>query len=173
MKIAITGSHGTGKTTLANAVSEILSLPLIDETARQIINTIPKNIDYRDGLSSDQRYLMQKTILQLQYFQESLFSNFVSDRASFDIKVYTELLTGQKIITEYNRYDLVVYVPIEFELKDDGVRFVDLEFQKQISQKMKDLIHKEIPKGKVLEVQGSVSQRLNQIIERVKSTNQS
>jgi hypothetical protein len=55
------------------------------------------------------------------------------------------------------------YLPIEFELEDDGVRFVDVELQKKVDEELQKSIKKY--NIKVTKLTGSVEDRIKQIYQ--------
>lgn len=141
-KIGIVGSHGTGKTSLAKSLSEILNLPLISEIARKYdVNTEDKR----------ELYLVQQHILIDQMLSEGYHQHigYVSDRTTIDNMVYFMLRTNhsideladyvQKAMSNVKNYSHVIYLPIEFELKDDGFRLTDIKFQLDVDCKLKDI----------------------------------
>ena len=61
-----------------------------------------------------------------------------------------------------NTKDVIwVYLPLEFELDDDGVRFMDKKLQENIDREFKKVINKY--NIKVFEVRGSVEERIEQL----------
>jgi predicted ATP-grasp superfamily ATP-dependent carboligase len=59
-----------------------------------------------------------------------------------------------------------VYLPIEFELEKDGVRFTDPVFQKEIDTKILKSIEN-IDPNKLIKVTGNLQERLDQIISKL------
>ena len=59
------------------------------------------------------------------------------------------------------------YIPIEFELEDDGVRFVDFELQKKVDEELKKSIEKY--NIKTTKLTGSVEERIEQIQQALKN----
>lgn len=129
MKIAIIGSHSTGKTTLAKEMVKIYKNHfLISEVAR--IYGIEK-------INPEKRTLQtQKDMLQTQMNIEKYHENFISDRSVLDFGMYSgnEFFMLQTRFLMQNRYDFVFYLPIAFKLVDDGFRNVDETYQKEIDR---------------------------------------
>lgn len=79
MRIAIIGTHGTGKTTLAKMLSSIFKIPILKELAR--------NHDIRNA-DPDEYVKIQKDILIEQIASERKYQNFISDRSTIDNLAY-------------------------------------------------------------------------------------
>jgi|694.fasta_scaffold42522_9 nicotinamide riboside kinase len=165
MKIALTGTHGVGKTTLAKMLVERLNLPYIHEGARSVIEMLNTySLDYRD-FGDEQRSLFQKCVVNLQLIVENSFEQgFVSDRSLFDCQAYSNF--DIEVANIADRYDLIVYLPIEFELEKDGVRFTDPVFQKEIDTKILKSIEN-IDPNKLIKVTGNVRERLEQVFTKI------
>lgn len=138
MKIAISGAHGVGKTTLAQTLSERLQLPMIEE----VVRGVAKIHGYKttEQIKSDKqqdKLKFQKDVLREQIDTEKRFSNgFVSDRSVFDMVAYAMLYGLPDVDTEImylislhhsEQYDWIIYCPIPLgsSIKDDGFRLTD------------------------------------------------
>lgn len=133
MRIAITGAHGTGKTTLAQALSEKLGLPLIAERARLVAEEMGVKTcedllrNPRLARQFQERVLEEQIKAQLAHPQ-----GFVSDRCTLDCIAYWNLYLGDG--SDAGRYffkarlhafrglDAVVYVPPDVLSGGDGFR---------------------------------------------------
>jgi hypothetical protein len=135
MRIAISGAHGVGKSTLAVLLSTELQLPRIDEVARTVADKM--------GFSSTQEVVkahpmdkerFQNTILSCQINTE--FSNyargFISDRSVIDVAAYstwyklpeTAKLRQNAVAYARQNYDLLFYIPLgDIPAEDDGFRW--------------------------------------------------
>lgn len=131
LRIGITGTHSTGKTELANALSKKLSLPLIKEQVRDVakkygIKNITTVIKDRNLAREFQVAVM---LSQLKHEKTSL-GDFISDITLLDCLAYWILysMEDDSLNQKYReicltcRYDLVIYVPPEHVLVDDGFR---------------------------------------------------
>ncbi len=78
-RIAIIGTHSTGKTTLAKALSKELNIPFIEECAR--------NHDVKHA-SVEEYIKIQKDILTEQISAENKHLDFISDRSTIDNLAY-------------------------------------------------------------------------------------
>jgi predicted ATPase len=168
MKIGITGAHGTGKTTLMNAfVKRHPEFKRITEVARDC--PFPINEGTTDKA---QRWILHEMInRELGAYPNDM----ITDRTTLDSWAYTKRATMKGTIKEETSmeigriampwmltYDYVFYVPIEFELKQDGVRSVDRLFQKDIDSYMRVGYDR-----KMFPVHGSIEDRVEQIEKRV------
>ena len=178
MKIGITGSHWTWKSTILKA----MDFPhKITEVSRSLIeelwfNPLVWESTYEDKLNFELK------ILRKQIEKEKENTHFLSDRTVFDVVAYASTLLNEKdmdIIYSLafdhfyrNPYDLIVYTPIEFTMENDGVRPVDEEYRESIARRIHSLIHKlnETSLTEIIYVRGTVEERLEQIkkaVERV------
>src|SRR5687768_8702960 len=85
MRIAISGSAGVGKTTLARAISERLGLPMIDEEMRAFLENGGR------PLSAQSRDEAAQTLDQLwrrRRDRERSADRFIADNASIDFAAY-------------------------------------------------------------------------------------
>jgi len=162
-KIAITGSFSTGKTTLAKQLAKKLKYKLLPEVARQMIE---------DGHRLDLEVTPSLELLMAE-MQEELEQgeNWVADRCLIDILAYSMVLfKDDKFLNEINdrllraKYDKIFYIPIEFPIKDDGVRSTDTDFQKKIDDTIKEIL-KTIPH---IIIKGTKKERLNLCIKQLR-----
>lgn len=147
MKIAITGSHWVGKSTLIDLLEnkkELGHFKKIPEVARE---EILKRGKTPDKMTLEEKIDFEQTLLKKQIELEWQNSKFISDRCVLDILVYSEFLLGnhktkdeikelvKNYLIEKSPYDKIFYIPIEFELKLDWIRFEDIQFQKTVDEK--------------------------------------
>src|SRR5689334_17510473 len=129
MRIGITGVHGTGKTTLVEALAtepKFKGYRILTNMTRMLKNVLPIN---QEGNDITQRYISNQHLAFL-----SMYDNFISDRTVLDTFAYTEYQHNNyklnyetyaycKEVYEFgiHKYDFIFYVEPEFELKGDGV----------------------------------------------------
>lgn len=163
MKSVIIGAHGVWKTTLLQAIEYENK---ITEIARDLIESIgvaPQN------MTKPQQIQFQKNIYREQRKAERELDSFISDRSVYDNLAYAQVLCEdlsqqilESILNTHDWYDNVFYVPIEFELKSDWVRFEEQDFQKTIDETILHIVKLlNIP---IIEVKWSLAQR-KEIIE--------
>ena len=174
MKIAISGAHHTGKTTLGNQLSTLLTgYYFLEEPYYQLIEdgyefcAIPSVEDYEVQLElsiqqiidSDKKTIFDRCPLDfLAYIKIHKNSNF------FKIKDWKE-----KIDDAMNQLDVVVFVPVE---SPDLMPCPFSEYPKlrdEVDPKIQDLIYDFESQFyfKAIEVHGKINNRITQILELV------
>jgi len=148
-RIAISGAHGVGKTTLARQLSKTLKLPLLTETAREVISQYVSDCSYI--VCHPDKAEIQAEILNKQIEKEATHKAFVADRSVLDILAYCWLYRifdsptlhelAKKILLTYSKnYDLIIFCPIpddDYEIPDDGFRLTDKDSQMDIDNYLK------------------------------------
>jgi nicotinamide riboside kinase len=174
MRIGICGAQSTGKTTLLNALRSepcFKHYSICDEVTRKVQSyNLPIN---EFGNDTTQKLIMHEHIVNV-FMNE----NMITDRTVLDGLVYTRYLYGNGVVkTEtvkyaesvfskvWSRYDYVFYIEPEFDIENDGVRSIDLNFRDSIT----DLFHDEIISQdlKVILIKGSVRQRVNTVLSTI------
>lgn len=136
MRIAVTGTHGAGKTVLAEVLSAALNLPLIPEQARVVAAEM--NLSNCAALLTDQELAadFQWCVLERQIAEQKKHpEGFVADRCTLDALAYWHLyLNGERQHPDAPRYafrarlhawrglDLLVYVSPSNPPGGDGFR---------------------------------------------------
>jgi hypothetical protein len=148
-RVAIVGSFSTGKTTLAEAVTERLGLPLLPEVAREVA---------AQGFRLDKEASpeTEALIFLKQYNNELATPEFVGDRSLIDVMAYAgwvldnqprrkEMALWDECVRLAERslrssYSDVYYLPIEFPIVLDGLRPNDPDFQRDIDRRIVGLL---------------------------------
>ncbi|MBL8860123.1 MAG: histidine phosphatase family protein [Planctomycetes bacterium] len=140
-RIALSGSAGTGKTTLGRRLAAELGVPFIDEIMRRRIEA---GFDIHGMSHSDWRALMREQWSEQRALEDAALDGFVVDRSSLDYAAfflhYDLHLDGDaqgwmaQMSAESARYDAVLLFPWgALPLVNDGVRstnpFTQLRFQ--------------------------------------------
>ena len=170
LRIAIVGSFSTGKTTLAEELSHRLDLPLLPETAREVVELGFK-------LDKDATPETETLIFLKQYNNEISTEQFVGDRSMIDVMAYAGWVLDnqpkrkesalweecEKVAERRLRgnYSHVFYLPVEFPIVADGLRPMDPEFQQEIDGRVLNLLKYHDLHYHPLS--GSVRERLDQI----------
>lgn len=167
-RIILTGAHGTGKTTLMNALAKDGTRTLSIARDAATVGNYPPTDDAREAY--------QKDLFAAGFKALSSKKNYISDRGLTCIAAYTFFnalagkITKKTADNQYLKLQkfhndnpdiLVVYVPIEFELTDDGLRSVDTEEQAAIDFMIKNIL--DTAGIKYITVTGTVEERVAQI----------
>lgn len=148
MKICLLGTQGVGKTTLVNLYKDKYSI--IDGVARRCIAAGHNSSERGDAAG-------QRAIFNAYLRALDEDGDYISTRSVIDVLAYTRYLAKQRKDDELSflallQKDLVknwlrrtpdvsiCYIPIEFELEDDGVRSVDKNYQKAIDDEMRAIM---------------------------------
>ncbi len=165
MKIALTWTHSTGKTTLLadlKQTKQLKSIPTIQEIARAMIEK-----KYETGTEE-----FQREVIRRQIEAENTLKSFISDRSVFDNLAYSKAISDElyqelKDIASNQTYDKIIFLPIEFDLIDDGVRFTDLQFQREIQNHILQILTDTKTHFKI--ITGSREERVEKALEYINS----
>ena len=172
MKIALSGAHSVGKSTLVNELckhfpfSKLEHLPEITRTLHE------KGFSINEaGTDITQHFIMSTHMDNLFYKQD-----FIVDRCLLDGYVYTKVL-GNRIrvsrsVVDYAaylyreyiiNYDYIFYIPADIPVEDDGVRSTDKLFRDQVIhefevEKNRLLVEK---RANIFTLTGSVEERVD------------
>lgn len=181
LKIALSGVQCTGKTTILN---EMQKNDLYKDFLfyKECIRDLKKK-----GLKINEEGNDETQIQIMNMHQEnlkkctSLNRSTIFDRCALDGMCYTEYLYNHNQINQqtyeeckkiYNDniilYDYIIYLKPEFELINDGVRSLNLDFRNEVSQIFERYIKdiksiKDIPI--IIELHGNIEERMNKIKE--------
>jgi len=139
VKIAVCGTHCSGKSTLVDYISETLHIPPINEVAGHFSEEERKNL------------ATQLDILQSQIHEELSHDHFISDRSVIDNCAYIHFHAHlknmesvyketKKFVNDYlnkHPYDLIIFVDEYFPLVDNGIRNLDANQQKDVFDYLK------------------------------------
>lgn len=173
MRNVFIGSHGTGKTTLCKALKEIdSSIAIRDGVSRPV--KIAKN---KTGMSSYQEQAVINELTKFYWEYNKDFNNIFLARSPLDVEVYSRAFGWDDLADDMENWIRTsgmldenvnyFYIPIEFELEDDGVRFTDIDLQKKVDEELKKSIKKY--NLKVTKLTGSVENRIKQIQQTLKN----
>lgn len=167
-RIILTGAHGTGKTTLMNELAKDGTRTLSIARDAATADNYPPTDDTREAY--------QKDLFAAGFKALNSKKNYISDRGLTCIAGYTFFnalagtVTKKTADNQYLKLQkfhkdnpdiLVVYVPIEFELTEDGLRSVDPEEQAAIDFIIKNIL--DTAGIKYITVNGTVEESVAQI----------
>ena len=156
MKVAISGSAGTGKSLLAKQLSFELGSPLIPEGIREYL--LEHNLKDFKGMSPRETMGMQWFILNRKIEEEKKLNSFVADRCTADNVAYALRWCGREIqdvpkaqmkhyINEAKEhcklYDAIFILPGGIiPLENDGVRSSNENYHYEMECMIMGLLHK-------------------------------
>lgn len=179
MRIGICGAQSVGKTTLLNALR---SEPVFK--GYEICNEVTRRVkSYGFDINENGNDITQKLIMHEHIVNIFMYSDMIADRTVLDGLVYSKYLRNHsKISTEtldyiykiYSKcivkYDLLFYVPPEFDMEDDGTRSVDIEFRNKIVESFESII--DTHGLSVVRLTGSLRERLDKVIDTFNNARQ-
>lgn len=175
IRIGITGAHSTGKTTLLNALRSepaFADLDICTEVTRDV-RALGLEIN-EGGTDLTQRLIMNQHIVNI-----FMHPCMLTDRTSLDGLIYTEWLYkhgkvskktleyAEKVFNQtIYEYDILFYLPVEFEIETDGVRSTDITFQREIAQEFNKFVNSWADSRPwIVPLSGSVRGRVQTAIE--------
>lgn len=182
-RIIFMGSHGTGKSTLAKELSDIIGIPVVESVAREVTKDInylkdkkvitnPDSDAYQTVLCSvsrwdfmrwvDSRFPVIMTRCPLDTIAYAMADDDVSEGT---VKMNMSILQDDEGFNAAIKNSLFIYIPIEFGIEDDGIRPTDIQFQKDVDECMRRLMH--TFHITPLVVTGTVEERLEAILVKL------
>lgn len=173
MKIALVGTHNSGKTTLFNLLKKeeaFKGYSFVPELIRELKT---KGFGINESAKDDTQLAL--ALLQNYYTTNEFF--LVMDRCILDTYIYAQYLAKRGIVTNkvvkvlsevlelsLREFDYIFICSPEFEFEDDGQRNTNKEFQEEIHSLFLEYKRKhptERPEIKILN--GSSQERLEKI----------
>jgi predicted ATPase len=141
-RIIVIGASGVGKTTLVEALAPLLNLEVIPELGRKICDELGHS--YIGDIPDQEGF--KKLVLERQIAAEQEAGSFLADRSSIDCWVLWQRWNICQAMTydteayyaqareQSKHYTDIVYIPPMFAPADDGFRWTDLDYQKQVDR---------------------------------------
>lgn len=178
LRLAFTGPHGVGKTTLIKALTGHLSSRGRVTACREAPRLIAEQVGDPVFFRRENNQLSRQALIFLEHIMEerraaTATDVLLSDRTLVDHLAYTQVLFPNSVETPEGRtyhrlaieslsyYDAIFQLPIEFAPVDDGVREADFAFQQQIDVAITAL-YAAAKVGPII-VRGSLTERAEQI----------
>ncbi|AXH67277.1 thymidylate kinase [Streptomyces phage Wofford] len=152
IKIGMTGAHGTGKTSMAQAMTEspaFKDFVLVPSSARQIkeygypINReatelsqllvpILRMVDEHEAMTNPQNTLYKHGIISDRTLIDSLAYTYYQNEKVWDNGALVENVTRRLTEMHMSTYHFVLYFPVYWDLEADGVRDPDEDYRVKI-----------------------------------------
>jgi predicted ATPase len=170
MRIAISGAHGTGKSTLVELLAERLSRYAVVEEPYQLL--LDEGHDFSDEPSVED--FVAQLARSLEALQEPA-TDVIFDRCPADFIAYITALGAEadewlpQVRASMQTLDLVVFVPIETPDRIAVAEEEDLRLRRGVDRALQELLlDDELDAGiDVLVVTGSPEARANTVLQRV------
>lgn len=183
MKIAFSGAQSTGKSTLIKYLKEHNifkpEVKFIDSVTREIQK---KGFKINENSGDDTQNAMidaHETLLHANVLGDTVW-----DRCIVDVCAYTWYLYGEgrvssltcgralsSILSNFRKYDLIFYIPPEFDIVQDGVRSDSVTFRDTVANTMEALVDAiDLAGGKVVKLSGTVEERAKQVISAIEKS---
>ena len=167
MKILL-GSHGVGKSTLLKEVQKVLPDYYVTDGFSRPVYKISKMLDF----SENEKQIVINQLSAWAYQNYLTHTNVVSTRSIIDCIIYSQILAPEIDITDLialfeetkHQVEYFFYIPIEFGFIYDPERLNE-DLQKKIDGLFVDFIEKYVPSEKVVNIVGTVEQRLDTILK--------
>lgn len=180
MRVAIVGTHSTGKSTLLKRLeSEFPNFFFSDSSTRR--STTPDERRLSKVSDEVQNRIFESIKEQEKELEEiEKQTSIFMDRSFIDFTAYTVVFWQDDLVSEKfkdkilkecskrlesNLYDIIFYLPIEFGIIDDGIRNTNKTLQYRVDAEIRKLLKS----GKnVVEVKGGIYERIEFIKEYLK-----
>jgi nicotinamide riboside kinase len=169
MRIGITGTQSTGKTTL---VKELAKLPEFKDykiacERSKYLNSLGIPLNHQTTIEG-------QTIFLAERVTELMQDAIITDRTVIDVMAFTQCARKVSVVdgdafAEYAKrfipqYDYIFYVsPEGVEIEDNGVRETNSEYRNQIDKTIQQLLFKYVPT--YYTIKGATEERIQQVKE--------
>lgn len=167
--IAFVGAHGTGKTTLLNELKKNRpDLIYFDGFSRGVKRY---NNKIKNKLNKSEEQILINDIARMTWKNQVQQKDLVVTRTPFDYSSYSfEIGLVEESFDMFNLMEDIgdvkfFYLPIEFEVEEDGVRPLDKDFQKRIDKDL--LAQMNVYKINFVTLSGTVEERLNKLLKNI------
>ena len=167
MRIGFCGTMSVGKTTLVNALKELIEFK--DYTFRTERSKYLMEMGI--PLNTDSTYKGQ-LVFTAERAAELMQENIITDRTIVDVIAFSNLSTSMKEHEKFflssaltpliEEYDVLFYVsPEGVEIEDNGVREIDAKYRIAIDKEIKSIVG--MHRNSVITINGTVEERIEQV----------
>lgn len=180
-RLALSGSAGTGKSTLARTLAERLAVPFIEEGMRRRLES---GLDFHALSAEDHRALVAELWDEQVAAEEGALATaggFVSDRSPIDFAAFALLWHSHepawceefvpRVLSRLDGYDAVLTLPWGvIELEHDGVRSTNRWYQRKVQAAVEGLMRREVEPGRAWFLPGlqSLDARTDWVLQRLR-----
>lgn len=176
MRVAVSGAHGVGKTTFCNDLAAAFkgrskSVEVLTNVSRDLH---AEGVAINEGTEeSEYPLFLEKHLTNL--FEKGESEYIIHDRTMVDTVSYAIangnlhqrwisflLKATPHLLTGVDRY---FYIPIEFEIEDDGLRATGKEYQISVDRAVVDILQKCRPDA--ITLTGSREERVAQALKHI------
>lgn len=166
MKVVFCGAHGVGKSTLSSILSQQLWLPILHD-----IVVDAHKLGFVINENTPMETQMWLTGKQLE--QEKIHTDFIGDKCIFDYYVYAKALEMdsemtsaiKKVALNTHDYDHIFFIKPEFPIVDDGLRSLNIGFQRMVNDVYENFLQEHaIP---YTHLTGNPEERMQQIHKKL------
>lgn len=163
------GSHGVGKTTLLNTYRQYTPNPIYvsDGFSRPCLSYIESHLPQHKATQVEHDMITHFT---KWYWEQNISQqNIICTRSIIDSIIYSKVFGYSETIDKYKLHELferdksklqgVFYIPIEFEIENDGVRYTSPDVQKMIDIAIQEFCAENLLT--VIEVSGDLEERVS------------
>lgn len=151
MKVVICGAQSVGKTTLINSLPDKYKDKIVTGVLRKILISTPGDMTH----SEDADAYTQTKFFDTLWNELVKRKDYISDRGLVDVVAYSKYLGESRKLgigiyqiqmrelkewASKHKDEVYVYIPIEFEIIDDGLRSLDKEFQSGIDRSIREVL---------------------------------
>lgn len=179
--IGFSGPGGCGKTTLVNYLKPWIiknnpEVEIIPSISRELVElTGMKLIEH--GNDTTQILIMGGFCEKMMMYPNALFERTPIDCLAYTVYQYAQGTTSSNVLNHVtavaekliDKFDHIFYIPLEFDVEDDGVRSQDKKFNKDTSRIFENLIKIYQKRGNnIHRLGGSVEERAEKFKEIMK-----
>lgn len=151
MKVIICGAQSVGKTTLINSLPDKYKDKIVTGVFRKTLLSTPGDMTHSEEADA----FTQTKFFAVLWNELVKRKDYISDRGLIDVVAYSKYLGESKKLgigiyqlqmrelqewKEKHPDEVYVYIPIEFDIIDDGFRSLDKGFQEGIDRSIREVL---------------------------------
>ncbi|HEY4487500.1 MAG TPA: AAA family ATPase [Candidatus Paceibacterota bacterium] len=179
VRIAVSGAHGVGKTTFCGDLAEAFKSDDQERHSVEVVTNVGRDL-HAMGIPINKGTEESQYPLFLEKHIANIFKDWQSDFVIYDRTIVDTLAYGIANGNLDHRWisflrktaphlleiiDVYFYIPIEFEIEDDGVRATEGEYQADVDKALVDILKECRPDAVTLS--GGRAERVEQAMEKV------